>query len=153
MKKMFMVLCLLIFIPVCALAETDSHTYAHELFAGLSTDQLLEMKNLIEIELECREQSESTSASGIIKNADGSFFLDEDLTRKLICNYFESNGLAIKYVMFQPLVEKDDGGLYGGMERWWVTLENGETFAVWTINGKIEFCYDGEWYYDISIYP
>lgn len=88
----------------------------------------------------------------VIRTEDGGVFLEENLTRELLCEYFESHGLKIKYSMFVPLVEKDDGGLYGGKERWFVTLEDGTTFPVWTKDGKIQFCIGTEWYYDIPIY-
>lgn len=94
----------------------------------------------------------STPAPVVIPAEDGGFFLEENLTRELLCDYFESHGLKIKYSLFVPLVEKDDGGLYGGKERWFVTLEDGTMFPVWTKDGKIEFVYGTEWYYDIPIY-
>jgi hypothetical protein len=54
--------------------------------------------------------------------------------------------------MFQPLVEKDPGGLYGGKERWWVTFENGNQIATWVLDGTIEYFYNGTWYEDVPLY-
>lgn len=112
--------------------------------------------NFVEIELvkttPPASAATSTPSPVVIPAADGGFFLEENLTRDLLCEYFESHGMPIKYSMFVPLIEKDDGGLYGGKERWFVTLEDGTTFPVWTKDGKIQFCIGTEWYYDIPIY-
>lgn len=76
---------------------------------------------------------------------------DDSTTRKAICDLFENNGLKIKRVMHQPLIEKDQG-LYGGEERWWITLEDGEQIVSWVCDGKITFCHGGNEYNEIPLY-
>lgn len=75
----------------------------------------------------------------------------EDRTKNAICYFFENRNIKIKRFMYQPLVEKEPG-LYGGMERWWITFENGEYTAVWVKNDKITYFYDGIHYNDIPLY-
>jgi len=139
MKKMWLLLVILVSIvsPYHSHAETDEYASIHEAFAEFTTDELLALQDYIEIELEYRGYYSNEKATDVMYTEDGTFFLPETLTRDLICEFLEDNGLKIERVMFQPLVEKDKGGLYGGKERWWVTLENGDKFAVWTANGKI----------------
>lgn len=85
-------------------------------------------------------------------NARGVNFLYDDLTRKYICDYFENQGIEIYYVMALPLVEKDDGGLYGGKERWFITFADGEQIASWVWNYKITYCYGGVEYDDVPLF-
>ena len=75
---------------------------------------------------------------------------DEKYMRNLICKYFESQGLKIKRVLMQPLVEKDDG-LYSGSERWRITFENGEQILTWVKDEKITYCYGGIEYDDAPL--
>ena len=77
-------------------------------------------------------------------------FYDEMTTKTLICDHFEEKGCKIKYVLFQPLVEKDDG-IYGGMERWRITLETGEQIMAWFKNGNITYCYGGREFDEIPL--
>lgn len=81
----------------------------------------------------------------------GDFSLDEEVTKSLIIAHFEGNGLTIKRVIGQPLVEKHPG-LYGGMERWQVTFTNEKTILVWIVNGTIQYSYGSEYYKDIPLY-
>lgn len=150
MKKLLCVLFLFLAFSIPAIAEssptmTEEEVYQaiHELFANHTDEELENYIKLANYELEYRKNSKSASTE-VVQN--------DDFTQKLICNYFENIGLKIKYVMFQPLVEKDPGGLYGGKERWWVTFENGDQIATWVLDGTIEYFYNGIWYEDVPLY-
>lgn len=76
---------------------------------------------------------------------------NDSTTRKAICDLFENNGLKIKRVMYQPLIERDPG-LYGGQERWTITLEDGEQIMAFVVDGTITFCYGGIEYDYLPLY-
>lgn len=76
---------------------------------------------------------------------------DDDTTRKAIRDLFENNGVKIKRAMYQPLIEKDPG-LYGGQERWTITLEDGEQITAFVVDGTITFCYGGVEYDYLPLY-
>lgn len=138
MKKL---LCIMFLLPVLfmssafAQSQDDPYQTVHDLFKDYTDDGLLTLKNLLDIEIEYRNLAKS-----------------DERTQELICNYFENIGLKIKYVMFQPLVEKDPGGLYGGEERWFVTFESGEQIGTWVSNDQITYCYKNQWYNDVPLY-
>ena len=159
-------LVLVLFIPILAHAEeypviTDEELEEvlasvtdealDELFENVPDNYIIFVHEMIHLEFERRGYDKDGKkivatpepTSLITFTEDGEFFLDEDITQDLIISHFENRGYKIKYALFQPLVEKDDGGLYGGKERWWVTFENGDTIAIWTISATIDYVYDG----------
>jgi hypothetical protein len=149
-KKLLCVLFLFLVFSVPAIAEsasfmTEEEVYQaiHDMFANHTDEELENWIKLANYELEYRKNIKS-AVSEVIK--------DDNYTQKLICNYFENIGLKIKYVMFQPLVEKDPGGLYGGEERWFVTFESGEQIGTWVSNDQITYCYKNKWYNDVPLY-
>ena len=125
------------------MTEEEAHQAIHDMFANHTDEDLESLIKLANFELEYRKNAKA-AVSEVIQ--------DDDFTQKLICNYFEGIGLGIKYVMFQPLVEKDPGGLYGGEERWFVTLKSGEQIGTWVSDGKITYCYGNQWYNDVPLY-
>lgn len=137
MKKMLLLLFILLTMCIPAWAEDDPYQPIHEYFKDFTDAQLEELKTILDVEIEYRKQQSKAD--------------DDTAMRDLICYYFESNGHTIKRVMFQPLIEKDDG-LYGGKERWWITLENGDQFASWVKDDAITFFYNGIWYDDVPLY-
>jgi len=76
---------------------------------------------------------------------------DDDTTRRAIRDFFENFGVKIKRVMYQPLIERDPG-LYGGQERWTITLEDGEQIIAFVVDGTITFCYGGVEYDYLPLY-
>lgn len=119
--------------PVYAQTQQEYEQAIHETFADYSVDDLLKLRSFIDFELKDRASTNETA------------------TRDIICHFFESQGLAIQRVLFQPLVEKDDG-LYGGMERWWITFETGEQITAWVKDGKITYCYGGQEFDEVPLY-
>lgn len=93
--------------------------------------------------------SKKANETSVIVKADSA--PDDDTTRKAICDLFENNGLKIERVMYQPLIERDPG-LYGGQERWTITLEDGEQITAFVIDGTITFCYGGVEYDYLPLY-
>lgn len=140
MKKLLclIVVSLFVFIPsVCsAMTEEEGYQYIHDMFANHTDADLQNLLAAVTYEIEYRSQSKQ----------------DDSHTQKLIVHYFESIGLKIKYAMFQPLVEKDPGGLYGGEERWFVTFESGEQIGTWVSNNQITYCYKNQWYNDVPLF-
>lgn len=150
MKRLLCVLFLFLVFSVPVIAESASSMTeeevcqaVHDMFANHTDEDLESLIKLANYELEYRKNMKS-AVSEVIQ--------DDDFTQKLIINYFENKGLKIKYVMFQPLVEKDPGGLYGGKERWWISFENGEQIAAWVLDGTIDYFYNGIWYEEVPLY-
>jgi len=92
------------------------------------------------------KKAEEVAATVAVENA-----TDDSTTRKAICDLFENNGVKIKRAMHQPLIERDPG-LYGGQERWTITLETGEQIIAFVTNGTITFCYGGVEYDYLPLY-
>jgi hypothetical protein len=138
-KKLFCAV--LVFLVVCApsasfaMTEEEGYQYIHDMFANHTDADLQNLLAAVTYEIQYRNQAKQ----------------DDSSTQELILNHFESNGLKIKRVMFQPLIEKDPGGLYGGKERWWITFENGEQIAAWVLDSTIEYTYGGTWYNDVPL--
>lgn len=149
MKKLLCILSLFFAFSVPVVAEselsmTDEEVYQaiHDMFANHTDEELENLLTIVNYEIEYRKQTKSSVA---VTNS------SDTVTQNLIVNFFEGKGLKIKRVLYQPLVEKDDG-LYGGKERWWVTFENGDQLAAWVLDGTIEYFYNGIWYEDVPLY-
>ena len=68
---------------------------------------------------------------------------DEQTERENIYDYFARQEIKIKTEDGVPLIVKDDG-IYGGMERWRITLENGDMFLCWIKDEKITYVLGGK---------
>lgn len=98
------------------------------------------------LDLSGNEKTAKVAASVKADNAP-----DDSTTKKAICDLFENNGVKVKRAMYQPLIERDPG-LYGGQERWTITLEDGEQITAFVTNGTITFCYGGVEYDYLPLY-